>query len=514
MRRKTYGTLAAATALSLLGSGLAVADNVSNTLDDSVDTSVETTSVAVAGTRTVNFKIDETNEDGKSGCNISGSADAHLTVDVLSSDAAKATVSPASLKFTSCGDVLSVVVTGVEAGSSTISLRETSRKTKDNSTFNLAPAAFTTNVTAASSSVVPPTVGYTLDPIQADGDNGWFKSSVSLTWNVTGTSPTKTGCVNQTIAADQAKTIYSCSADNSAGSASDSVQIGRDATNPTLAAPVAADVTGTAGDNGWYTSNVDVAFHGSDATSGLVGLADRTVTLSTDGANQTANSPAYSDNAGNTTAAGNRSVTDIKVDKTGPTDVAFSSTLSGSYPFGTVPAAPTSCSATDSTSGVVSCAISGYKTTVGSHKMIATATNGAGLTSTAEMSYTVAAYTTKGFYSPVDMGTTVNTVKNGSTVPLKFEVFAGATELIATDIASIRYASVTCDGSAAKDEIETLASGSTALRYDSAAPGQYIYNWKTPTSLGCYRATVYLNDLKDAASPLSGTTISALFQLR
>ena len=41
------------------------------------------------------------------------------------------------------------------------------------------------------------------------------------------------------------------------------------------------------------------------------------------------------------------------------------------------------------------------------------------------LSYTVLAWEVRGFYQPTDMGDVWNTVKNGATVPLKFEVFAG-----------------------------------------------------------------------------------------
>ncbi len=114
------------------------------------------------------------------------------------------------------------------------------------------------------------------------------------------------------------------------------------------------------------------------------------------------------------------------------------------------------------------------------------------------------AWTTKGFYAPVDMNA-VNTAKAGSTIPLKFEVFQGATELTdpSTTVASLKHTVTTVDGSIGTDEIETLASGSTALRYDSTS-GQFVYNWKTP-SAGTYRATVTMKD---------GSIISAVFKLR
>jgi len=102
---------------------------------------------------------------------------------------------------------------------------------------------------------------------------------------------------------------------------------------------------------------------------------------------------------------------------------------------------------------------------------------------------TVLAWTLKGFYQPVDMNDVYNTVKNGSTVPLKFEIFAGNTEL--TDVANIKsltYAQTSCDATAATDEIETITTGGTSLRY---VDGQFIYNWKAPNIAGkCYRVTM------------------------
>ena len=103
-------------------------------------------------------------------------------------------------------------------------------------------------------------------------------------------------------------------------------------------------------------------------------------------------------------------------------------------------------------------------------------------------SFTIVALTLRGFYQPVDMGTSTtlvyNTVKNGSTVPLKFELFAGSTELTdVADIKSLTYAQTSCSATAITDDIETLATGGTVLRYDSSG-GQFIYNWKTPATAG------------------------------
>ncbi len=115
-------------------------------------------------------------------------------------------------------------------------------------------------------------------------------------------------------------------------------------------------------------------------------------------------------------------------------------------------------------------------------------------------------WTLAGFHAPVDMGSFVNTVKGGSTVPLKFEVFAGA-EL--TDIAVVKSLSAVqtgCASNLAEAPIEELAAaGGTLLRYD-ADSGQFIYNWKTPKAPGkCYKVTLTTQD---------GSTLMANFSLK
>ena len=82
-----------------------------------------------------------------------------------------------------------------------------------------------------------PAIGYTISPTDPDGDNGWYKSDVTLSWTVTEPeSPDaleKTGCVEQNITTDQGPTTYSCSATSAGGSSgpAESVTIKRDATS-------------------------------------------------------------------------------------------------------------------------------------------------------------------------------------------------------------------------------------------------------------------------------------------
>jgi hypothetical protein len=118
----------------------------------------------------------------------------------------------------------------------------------------------------------------------------------------------------------------------------------------------------------------------------------------------------------------------------------------------------------------------------------------------------IAAWTLKGFYQPVDMGGVYNTVKGGSTVPLKFEVFAGSNELNATSvIKSFVQTKIMCDGTLPTDEIEVVTTGGTSLRYDATA-GQFIQNWKTPTGAGtCYKVTM---------TTLDGSFLQAFFRLK
>ena len=97
--------------------------------------------------------------------------------------------------------------------------------------------------------------------------------------------------------------------------------------------------------------------------------------------------------------------------------------------------------------------------------------------------------------TPVGATLVYNTVKSGSTVPFKFEIFAGSTEL--TDVASVTSfvtTPVTCTLSAVSDDIESTTTGGTSLRYDPIA-GQFIQNWQTTGKAGaCYKVTMTAAD--------------------
>ncbi len=244
---------------------------------------------------------------------------------------------------------------------------------------------------------------------------------------------------------------------------------------------------------GWNNTDVTVSFVCGDSLSEVATCTPDT-DVTTEGMSQEVTGTAV-DNAGNSTST---TVT-VSIDKTAPTTPTFSGMADGtSYDFGKVPAAPT-CDSSDALSGLVGCLVTTQDVNpaaVGTHTYTATATDVAGNTSTNTLTYTVNPYRWTGFYSPVDMGGVVNTVKGGSTVPLKFEVFNGSTEI--TDVAAVkvfRAKLVSCTGlSATTDSVETTSTGGTGLRYDTTG-GQFIQNWKTPTGAGtCYSVSVTTND--------------------
>ncbi|WP_157559154.1 PxKF domain-containing protein [Nocardioides sp. Soil774] len=337
-----------------------------------------------------------------------------------------------------------------------------------------------------------------------EGDNGWYRGPVVLDWTVSdGFSGlgTVVGCADRTVTADGRHT-FPCTATDAAGNvAQASALVDLDATAPSITPTATGRTKGTA----WFTGDVDVTWAVVDPTSGVTSSAgcDK-VTLGEDSTGTTYTCSA-TDDAGNTDSVS----TTVKRDATPPV-----LTLTGgpvhqaTYNFGDVPAAAT-CVASDPTSGLVGpCAVTAGPTAVGSGAQVATATDKAGNVATDTRSYTVAAWRSDGFYKPVTMGATVvNTVKAGSTVPLKFNVFKGTTAMTSGIGATFVAKKVGCDGSdlaAAVDEFGT--TGSTSLRYD-ASGAQWVQNWATPSSgkASCYRVTLTTAD---------GSSTSADFALK
>ena len=125
---------------------------------------------------------------------------------------------------------------------------------------------------------------------------------------------------------------------------------------------------------------------------------------------------------------------------------------------------------------------------------------------------TIGSWSLLGFYQPVDMSNASlspiiwNSVKGGSTVPLKFNIFANGVEKKAvTDIQAFSVAEVSCSSSGYTADIEFTTTGGTSLRYDTTA-GQFIQNWQTPKAPGkCYQTRM---------TALDGSYLDAYFKTK
>jgi hypothetical protein len=129
---------------------------------------------------------------------------------------------------------------------------------------------------------------------------------------------------------------------------------------------------------------------------------------------------------------------------------------------------------------------------------------------TSTVTVTVNPWHLTGFYNPVTMGgqSVLNTVKGGSTVPLKFNIYtsSGGPELTSvSDISGFYVYPMSCAAGSLDDPIEMTTTGGTSLRYD-ATGRQFIQNWQTPKGAGvCFQVTMKARD---------GSTISAYFKTK
>jgi hypothetical protein len=118
-----------------------------------------------------------------------------------------------------------------------------------------------------------------------------------------------------------------------------------------------------------------------------------------------------------------------------------------------------------------------------------------------------------GFYQPIQNHVR-NGAKAGSTIPLKFNVCEGeyvsgicdGTNVTDTSVVTALVQKYTCSSGTEVDMLTTdeLSSGNTSLRYDSTSQ-QFVFNWKTPKSPGCYRVTLTIE---------GGEYVSADFELK
>lgn len=496
---KALGAVASAAALSLVGSGLALADNLH---DDLVAGS--STTFAAGGSATMQFYLIG---NGSDGCNV----DASHTAIVSIGAPAGLTATPSTLTFTQCQDgankhAQNVTFTSSAPGTYTLSPSAAGGISGNNGwNFNEAQTTFTVTE-AVVLDTTGPEVSYTTSPVGPNGTNNWFTSDVTITWSVSDPESaisSTSGCDPVTVSTETTGITYTCIATSGGGTTSVTTSsIKLDKSAPTTSIDVSA---GTLGDNNWYRSDVTLSTTGNDTISNPTSCdGDQYLTNDSTGTLFTGH---CSNDAG---LIGSDTIT-VKRDATPPTNVAFvGGPADGGYYFPTtVPAAGT-CTADDATSLVASCVVTdslATPTTLGTHTLTATATDNAGNSTTATRTYTVYLLTLNGFFQPVDMNEVLNTVKAGSTVPLKFTVFdRGVAQTSTAVVTAFGAKQYTCGTTPVpEDAIEMTTTGGTTLRYDTTG-AQFIQNWQTPKSAGtCWVAT---------ATFVDGSKLSALFKLK
>lgn len=490
------GAIAGLTLASVLGTSLvAYADNIQDDIVDNVASALQLVAGSTTGaTAQIRVIGNMSGSDTDPGCNIDA-GEPPLVLDLITPTGI--TANPDPLSITACGTDFPVTFTAAaDAVSGNVTVAFLSYPDSGRGYFNQVsiPIVVTqpqpTN-TAPSVSVIGVSsdtyeIGSEPTPMCSvtDAEDGPSEFPAAITGTLAHGLGTLTATCDYTdqggLTAPTATATYTI------------VDTGDPTITHTLtpAAPNAA---------GWFNTPVLVAFTCADSGSGVQSCGPDTTVH--DGADQSVTGTAV-DWAGNTATD---VVSGLNVDTVAPT-VGFEDGFGSTHYYGSVPTYP-ACVASDALSGVASCVVTGGGTNVGTHTLTATATDVAGNTAEATLTYEVLAWTLKGFTNPVDMGSVLNTVKGGSTVPLKFEIFAGSTELTSvTAIQSFTTAEVAC-GTAnfVADEIEVTSTGGTVLRYDTTG-GQFIQNWATPKKPGtCHTVTMTAQD---------GSSITAFFKLK
>ncbi len=254
-------------------------------------------------------------------------------------------------------------------------------------------------------------------------------------------------------------------------------------TTPPIITPI---IVGTHGDNDWYTSDVNLSWSVVDTESGVTERSGcDTIDITTDqGATE------YTCLAGS--AGGSDSVTiTIKRDATPP---AITCPTSGAFLLnsGDQVIGPAGVDASISGLNEVLSTLMGIVTTesVGPQAVTFIATDLAGNYATSECSYDVL-FSSSGFLPPLEE---MNVGKAGRTYPIKWQL-ADASGTYVGDLSAVASinveASNVCSASDLTTPLAELSSPESILHYD-ATDNQYIYNWRTPSTPGCYALTLTL----------------------
>jgi hypothetical protein len=209
--------------------------------------------------------------------------------------------------------------------------------------FALALVVALAVVVAPSASADGPVITYSITSATA-GDNGWYRSAVTVKLDVTGNVTGSTCPLVYTFKSSSDN--LSCTATDGTATSSFSLHFNIDTDAPTVSS---ASVDRQPDSNGWYNHPVTVSFVGSDATSGIASCT--TATYSGPDSSTASVGGTCKDKAGNTSAA---AAFAVKYDSTPPSVTATPARApdaDGWYSH----AVQFTFAGTDATSGIASC---------------------------------------------------------------------------------------------------------------------------------------------------------------
>jgi hypothetical protein len=218
---------------------VALADNIVDDLEGAATTKTITAGDSFAN----NYWVVANSAAGSpSGCDV-GVADDGNTATFSINTPAGVTASPSSLTFDECKDGPNNHAQAVTFTSSTAGTYEiTVSKDSGTGSYNTNPSTFTLVVNASSGGgggggdSTAPVITKVVTPASPDGNNGWYKSPVSVDWTVSDPESaisSQNGCGDFTINSDQLEQTYTCTATSAGGTSSDSVTLKVDVTKPT-----------------------------------------------------------------------------------------------------------------------------------------------------------------------------------------------------------------------------------------------------------------------------------------
>jgi len=264
-------------------------------------------------------------------------------------------------------------------------------------------------------------------------------------------------------------------------------------------------LSGTAGNNGWYVSDVVINLTATDGADGSgVNITEygfdgvswnryiEPLTIATEGT--TTVFYRSIDNAGNIEPASN---TTIWIDKTMPVIVIDIPADGGVYLLNS--SLVTSWDVVDSLSGIAS--VNGIAvgepvdtSTVGAKAFIISAVDNAGNNATRISSYIIA-YDFQGFMPPIKVNNS-SVFKHGSTVPVKFRIADADGKYVSTAVANLTYQKIGGDILGSIEEpVSTSASDTGNMFRYSTEDNLYIYNLNTDDmSVGTYQLNIHLDD--------------------